>query len=129
MLISINYFFKVNFSIASYTDINFLISLVSFFASIQFIFFSLFANLASLYLGFKKNKFALKILKFLNFNKALILSVLLLIFSFLLLSNIKLQILNIGNYSLIFGLAFLGIAIQLIMNVLIVSILDFFKRI
>jgi len=73
----------------------------------------------------KANKFY----KFLNFNKALILSVLLLIFSLLLLSNIKLQILNIGNYSLIFGLVVLGIAVQLIMNVLIVSILDFFKRI
>jgi len=80
-------------------------------------------------LGFKKNNFALKIYKFLNFNKALILSVLLLIFSLLLLSNIKLQILNIGNYSLIFGLVVLGISIQLIMNVLIVSILDFFKRV
>ena len=129
MFISINYFFKVDFTITSYTDINFLISIVSFFASIQFIFFSLFANLASIYLGFKKNNFVLKIFKFLNFNKALILSVLLLIFSLLLMSNIKLQILNIGNYSLIFGLIALGISVQLIMNVLIVSILDFFKRI
>jgi len=128
MFISIKYFTKFDFTFMSHMDTNFLISVVSFFTAIQFIFFSLFANVASIYLGFKKNDFVLIIYKFLTFIRAFTISILLLIFSLLLLLNIKLQILNIGNYSLIFGLITLGISIQLIMNVLIVSILDYFKR-
>jgi|TARA_B100001964_G_scaffold237694_1_gene301707 glycosyltransferase involved in cell wall biosynthesis len=128
MFFSFQYYHKVDFADASYLDSNFLITVAFFFASIQFIFFSLYANLASIYLGFKKNKFLLKIYKFLNFNQALLLSTLLLIFSIFLLINIKLEILNLGNYSLIIGLTILGVSIQLIMNVLIVSILEFFKK-
>tara|TARA_Y100000590_G_scaffold469796_1_gene659786 strand:- start:5783 stop:6901 length:1119 start_codon:yes stop_codon:yes gene_type:complete len=128
MFISVKYFTKFDFSLMSHMDTNFLISVVSFFAAIQFIFFSLFANVASIYLGFKKNDYVLSIYKFLTFARAFTISIVLLIFSLLLLLNIKLQILNIGNYSLIFGLIALGISIQLIMNVLIVSILDYFKR-
>jgi len=127
MLISIKYF--LNFDATSESlKVDFLISAVSLFTSIQFIFFSLFANLASIYLGFKKNNFVLKIYKFLSFNKALLFSLLLLIFSLLFFFNIKFQFLNIGNYSLMYGLTILGISIQLLMNVLIVSVLDFFKK-
>jgi len=128
MFFSFLYFLEVDFSDKSYRDTNFFIALVTFFASVQFIFFSLYANLASIYLGFKKNKFVLNIYKFLNFNKALLLSVLLLLFSILILANIKLQIFDLGNYNLFIGLATLGISIQSIMNVLIVSILEFFKK-
>jgi len=128
MLFSFRFFLKVDLTDMTYMDTSFLIAVIFFLASIQFIFFSLYANLASLYLGFKKNKFALKIFKFINFSKSLLLSILLLIISVFLLLNVKLEIFNLENYSLIIGLTTLGISIQLIINILIVSVLEFFKK-
>jgi len=97
------------------------------FILIQLIFFYLYSNLVSEYLGFKKGNFVNKVYDFINFNKAFIIS-LNMIFSFLIIIILfNLQILNLDNQSLNFIKFSLLLSIQIFINILLVSVLEFFK--
>ncbi|MDC3174127.1 glycosyltransferase family 2 protein, partial [Candidatus Pelagibacter sp.] len=93
----------------------------------QLIFFYLYSNLVSEYLGFKKGNFVNKVYNFINFNKAFIIS-LVIIFSFLtLLILYNFQILNFDNQLINFIKFSLLFFVQIFVNILLVSVLEFFK--
>lgn len=93
----------------------------------QLIFFYLYSNLVSEYLGFKKGNFVNKVYDFINFNKAFIISLnliftfsLIIILTYFQILNFDIQFLNFIKFLLLFS-------IQIFINILLVSVLEFFK--
>ncbi len=120
------FFFTSKFiNINNFTDLKDLI--LPLFILTQLTFFYLYSNLVSEYLGFKKGNFVNKVYNFFNFNKAFILSLssISIFILILILYNFKIlifdiQILNIIKFTLLFF-------IQIFINILLVSVLEFFK--
>jgi len=105
---------------------SFFCSVLFFYLSLQFLYFYFFSNLASQKLGFEKKGITNIIYKYISFNKS-VLVVLLLIFICLLLiifaKNYLLANLLVNQLVL---LLVLGFAIQCFVNILMISILEYF---
>ena len=105
---------------------NYIIFFLNFSIFIQLVSFYLFSSLASEYLGFKKNKIN-KIYKYLSFNKSIMFLLTILIFAILLLINFEYNYINFSFNNLYFGIFLLIFSVQSIINVLIISILEYFN--
>jgi glycosyltransferase involved in cell wall biosynthesis len=95
---------------------------------IQIIFFFFFSNLISEYLGFKKNNNINKIYKYINFNYSFVIALFLFIFFVLIYIFDSFKILNFDSSQLNLYLTLILISFQILVNILIVSVIEFFKK-
>jgi len=95
---------------------------------IQIIFFFFFSNLISEYLGFKKDNIINRIYKYINFNYSFIIALSFLIIFILIYIADSLKILSLNFSFLNLFLLLILILFQILINILIVSVIEFFKK-
>lgn len=110
---------------SNYIEIS-IYSVVFFLMSIQFVFFFLFSNLASQKLGFNKIGTVNKLYDYLSFNKAILLFLITFTVTLALLIIDKFDFMKTVNINNFFVFFLFTISIQCFVNILMISILEYF---
>lgn len=107
---------------------NILIIGLSILFLIQMIFFFFFSNLISEYLGFKKNNIINMVYKYINFNYSFAIMISLFVAFILIYTGHIFNILTINNSILYYLMLLILISYHILVNILIVSVIEFFKK-